>query len=78
MCPTTTNLTKAENWDAENEIWQMVTNQKMEAMTECKQPCKKLSAKINTKFYAKTRESEVFVLNLFKYPKIKEIQTAFY
>ena len=66
MCPTTTNLTRAENGDVENEIWLMVTNQKMKAMTECKQPCSKLSAKINTKYYAKARKSEVFVLDLLK------------
>ena len=56
MCPTITNLTKAENGKVENEIWQMVTNQKMEARAECKQPCSKLSAKINTKYYAKSRK----------------------
>ena len=61
MCPTTTNITKAENGEVENEIWQMVTNQKMEARAECKQPCSKLSAKINTKYYAKARKSEVFI-----------------
>ena len=44
----------------------MVTNQKMEAMAECKHPCSKLKAKINTKFYAKARKSEVFVLDLSK------------
>ena len=61
MCPTTTNLTKYEIGDVGLEIWQMVTNQKMDSVAECKQSCVKLSAKIKTNFYAKARKS----LNIF-------------
>ena len=64
MCPTTTNLTKAEISEAEIEIWLMVTNQKMESVAECKQPCSKLSAKIKTNYYAKSRKS--YIVRSFK------------
>ena len=57
MCPTTTKLTQDEHVEVETEIWKMVTNQKTEAVTECKQPCIKLSAKIKSKYYAKARKS---------------------
>ena len=62
LCPTTTNLTKDQNGKAETMIWQMGTNQKMQAMTECKQPCVKLTAKVKTKYYAKARNSLICIV----------------